>query len=54
MFVSKKIGSINIDYEIVKDLGEGAFGTVKLVKLKEKSDVQRAMKIVKKSLIPFS
>jgi len=31
MFVSKKIGSIHKDYEIVKDLGEGAFGTVKLV-----------------------
>ena len=51
IFFSFKTTSVYDDYDVIKDLGEGGFGLVKLV-VHKKSQLERAMKIIAKSSFP--
>ena len=48
-FVSEKKGRVTETYEIIDNLGEGAFGVVKLVKHRISGD-HRAMKVINKRM----
>lgn len=48
-FIKLKSKNVKSDYELMQELGRGAFGTVSKVRMKNSNKLLRAMKSIKKS-----